>query len=277
MAMRAFGWAVLFALGAASTAAADTSVSLEDGYRLMYGLKFGPAQREFLQWRQDHPRDPLGPVSQAANLLFGELDRLGVLQTQFFVDDSSFRSAKRLSPDPQLRDRFDVTLAEAETLARTRLSAEPLNHDALFALAMVYGLRADYVGLVEGRSMASLAYTRQGAQVARSLLAVAPDYADAYLATGISEYIVGSLFAPVRWVLRIAGYSGDKAQGMQELRLTAERGRFLGPFARILLAIAHLREHDRARARELLVGLNRDFPSNPLFAREIKRIDGKMD
>jgi hypothetical protein len=125
--------------------------------------------------------------------------------------------------------------------------------------------------------MASLAYTRHAARLAHTLLDVAPDYADAYLATGISEFIVGSLAAPVRWILRIAGYAGDKAKGLQELRITAERGRFLGPFARILLAIGYLREHDRAQARELLIGLGRDFPSNPLFAREVRRLDGKKD
>jgi hypothetical protein len=30
-----------------------------------------------------------------------------------------------------------------------------------------------------------------------------------------------------------------------------------------------------ARAQELLVGLQREFPSNPLFARELQRISGK--
>jgi len=49
--------------------------------------------------------------------------------------------------------------------------------------------------------MAALSYTRQATKVARTLLEVAPDYADAYLATGISQYIVGSLTPPLRWIL----------------------------------------------------------------------------
>jgi predicted Zn-dependent protease len=73
--------------------------------------------------------------------------------------------------------------------------------------------------------------------------------------------------------MRAAGYSGNKNKGIQELKLTAEHGRFLAPFARILLAIAYLREHDVTQARALLLGLREDFPSNPLFAREIGRID----
>jgi hypothetical protein len=257
-------------------AASEGPTSLEQGYRLMYGLDFASAGRVFLQWRADHPRDPLGPMSEAASLLFDELDRTGILQAQFFVNDSSFTSKKPPAPPAAgLRERFDATLASAETLARARLRDEPRDSDALFALTMVYGLRADYAALIEGRGMAALSYTRQAARLARTLLEVAPDYADAYLSTGISQYIVGSLVAPLRWLLRIAGFSGDKAKGIEELKLTAERGRFLGPFARILLTIAYLREHDMARAQELLVGLQREFPSNPLFARELQRISGK--
>lgn len=271
-------YAMMLALGVAQAGAASgVATSLEDGYRLMYGLDFASAGRVFLQWRAEHPSDPLAPMSQAANLLFSELYRSGVLQAQLFVDDRLFTTTKPPPPPPGLRERFDVAVADAEALARARLSEDPRDRDALFALAMSFGLRADFAALIEGRGLAALSYTRQATRVAQTLIEVAPDYADAYLATGISQFIVGSLVAPMRWVLRLAGFKGDKHKGMQELRLTAERGRFLGPFARILLVIACLREHDTNGARELLVGLDHDFPSNPLFARELQRIAGKAD
>lgn len=268
---------VLAVMVALPAAASEVPTSLEHGYQLMYGLDFASAGQIFLQWRVAHPRDPLGPMSEAANLLFSELDRSGVLQAQFFVDDASLTSKKAAAPPPGLRARFEAAVADAEAVARARLSEDPGDRDALFALAMVFGLRADFASLIEGRSMAALSYTRQATKVARTLLEVAPDYADAYLATGISQYIVGSLTPPLRWILRIAGFQGDKDKGMQELRLTAEHGRFLGPFARILLTIAWLRAHDTDRARELLAGLERDFPSNPLFARELQRINSKTN
>jgi hypothetical protein len=214
-------------------------------------------------------------MSLAANLLFAELNRSGVLQAQFFVDDRSFTASKPSAPSLDVRARFDAAVAEAEAVSRARLGEDPRDPDALFALAMASGLRADFAALVEGRNMAALSYTREASQVSRSLILLAPDYADGYLATGMSQFIVGSLVAPMRWLLRVAGFEGDKHKGMQELRLTAESGRFLGPFARILLAIACLREHDTGGARNLLAGLQRDFPSNPLFAQELQRIAGK--
>ena len=257
---------------ARSSAASDVASTLEDGYRLMYGLDFASAGRVFLQWRAEHPRDPLGPMSLAVNLLFAELNRSGVLRAQFFVDDRSFTSSKPPAPPPDLRARFDAAVDEAEIVAQARLRENPTDPDALFVLAMASGLRADFVALVEGRGMAALSYTREAAVAARRLIQVAPDYADTYLARGISHLMVGSLIAPMRWALRLAGFESDRRKGMQELRLTAESGRFLGPFARILLAIACLREQDTNRARDLLAGLAHDFPTNPLFARELRRL-----
>ncbi len=81
------------------------------------------------------------------------------------------------------------------------------------------------------------------------LLAVDPKCYDARVATGFSKYIIGSMAAPVRWILRLGGVSGDKKQGIVELQMTADHGQYLGPFARILLAIAYVRDKDKARAR----------------------------
>jgi hypothetical protein len=274
--MRVFLGVMLVALFAQPPAVAGNPASLEHGYQLMYNLDFSSAERELLEWQSQHPGDPLGPMSRAANLLFAELKRAGILQAQFFVD-ASFTSRKPEAPDPQLRRRFEATLTDAETMATARLAKNPHDRDALFALAMVHGLRADYAALIDGHSMAALSHTRQAARLAHTLLDEDPDYVDAYLATGIAEYIVGSLAAPVRWLLRLAGYGGDKAEGTHELELVAQHGRLLGPFARILLAIAYLRDHRGEEARQLLIGLNRDFPSNPLFAREIRRLEGRGD
>ena len=138
---------------------------------------------------------------------------------------------------------------------------------------MSSGLKADYAGLIEKHNLASLHYTKAATAWAEQLLAVDPDCYDAHLATGVSQYIIGSMAAPIRWLVRLGGVSSDKQKGIAELQLTAERGHYLAPFARILLAIAYVREKDKARARELLVSLRNEFPQNPLFTQEIARLD----
>lgn len=248
-------------------------LSLDRGYRHLYDLDFASAEQEFSAWEQLHPSDPMGPVSKGAGLLFSEFHRLGVLESQFYESDNAFDGRKKFSPDPAMRARFDQVLAHADELSRSRMERDATDRDALFALTLAAGLRADYAALIEKRNFVSLRYTKEATGWAERLLAIDPTCYDARLATGISRYIVGSMAAPVRWVLRLGGVAGDKEAGIADLRLTAEKGRYLAPFARILLAIAFVREHDRPQARAMLASLQQEFPNNPLFAREIARLD----
>ncbi|MGA8150945.1 MAG: hypothetical protein WB952_08350 [Terriglobales bacterium] len=249
--------------------------SLDNGFRLLYDLDFDRAHQVFTSYETEHPDDPLGPVCDAAGLLFSEFSRLGVLESQFYENDHAFDGRQKLTPDPAVRDRFGAALSEAESRAQARLAQKPRDRDSLFALTMASGLRADYAALIEKRNMASLHFTKQATSWASQLLAVDPECYDAHLATGVSQYIIGSMSAPVRWLVRLGGVSGDKAAGISELQLTAGHGRYLAPFARILLAIAYVRDKDKPRARELLVSLRNDFPQNPLFGREIGRLDAQ--
>jgi hypothetical protein len=263
---------------AAMCIAADlptASPTLESGFHSLYDLDFNRAQRVFVSWQQQHPNDPLGPAAQAAGLLFSEFNRLGVLESQFYTDDHAFAARHKLSPDPVVHKRFDDALSHAENRAQTRLAEDPKNRDALFSMVLIYGLRADYAALIEKRNVASLRLTKQSNLWAQRLLAVDPQCYDAHLASGISQYIIGSMAAPVRWFLKWGGVSGDKQNGIRELKLTAQHGLYLAPFARILLAIAYVREKDIARARKMLLSLQNDFPQNQLFAREIARLDAQ--
>lgn len=255
--------------------AAEDPASLDQGFHMLYNLDFAGAEKQFQTWQSQHPENPVGPAAEGAGLLFAEFDRMGILESQFLADDSSFKEKNKPSPDPHLRARMDSILGRSEELARKRLGNRPQDADALFAMTMVYGLKADYAALIEKRSLASLRLSREASAWAQKLLAVQPGNSDAYLATGVHNYILGSLAAPWRWLLRLGGYSGDKQKGMADVERTAQHGRYLAPFGRILLAIAYVRDKDTERARELLVGLSRDFPRNPLFPREIERLDSQ--
>lgn len=247
--------------------------SLDHGFHLLYNLDFAGAQQVFASWRQAHSDDPLGPACVAAGLLFSEFNRLGVLESQFYVNDQAFEARKKLAPDPSVRDRLNAALDESESRGKARLAQNPNDRNALFALTLASGLRADYAALIEKRNLASLHFTRDATAWAKQLLTVDPQCYDAHLATGVSQYIVGSMAAPVRWLVRLGGIAGNKEAGINELQVTAQRGRYLAPFARILLAIAYVREKDKSQARQLLVSLQQDFPQNPLFSREIGRLD----
>jgi len=245
---------------------------LDRGFNGLYNLDFDGAQEEFGAWQKLHPEDPMGPVSEAAGFLFSEFNRLGVLEAQFYDNDAAFEDRPKFSPDPALRGKFQDAIGRAEDLSRARLAKDPKDRDALFAMTLSSGLQADYAALIEKRNMASLHFTKKASASAQELLAVCHDCYDALLATGFSKYIIGSMAAPVRWILRMGGLPADKEGGIADLETTAEHGHYLAPFARILLSIAYVREKNKTHAIELLAGLQREFPGNSLFPRQIAHL-----
>ena len=267
-------------LAAASAVAADPASglsplsTLDHGFAGLYNLDFTGAQKDFSAWQSLHPDDPMGPVSEAAGLLFSEFNRLGVLESQFYTNDQAFAARAKLSPDPAVRDRFQNAIQRVERLASARLAKDSQDRDALFAQTLSAGLQADYEALIEKRNLSSLHYTKEASARAEHLLSICNNCYDAHLATGFAKYILGSMAAPVRWLMRLGGLPADKQGGISDLQLTADRGHYLAPFARILLAIAYVREKDKTRALDILTSLRADFPGNSLFPREIARLEG---
>lgn len=246
--------------------------ALDRGFAGLYNLDFAGAEKDFVSWQKLHPEDPVGPVSEAAGFLFSEFNRLGVLEAQFYENDAAFTGRPKLTADPGVHQVFENAIERAENLSRSELAKDPKDRDALFAMTLSAGLQADYAALIEKRNLASLRFTKEASAWAQQLLAVCHDCYDALLATGTSKYIIGSMAAPVRWILRLGGLPADKQGGIADLQTTADHGHYLAPFARILLSIAYVREKDKTRALQLLAGLEKEFPRNSLFPREIAHL-----
>jgi hypothetical protein len=178
-----------------------------------------------------------------------------------------------LTPDARLKDLLDSELMLAEMLAAKQFAKDGASVNALLATTMVDGLRADYAALIEQKNGASLSYTKKGRKSAEKLLMVDSACYDAYLALGVENYLLGTKPAPLRWLLRAGGANTNRDEGLRELELTAERGQFLKPFAKLLLAVAALRRHDDENAKLVLSELHREFPKNLLYEHELSRLE----
>jgi hypothetical protein len=250
-----------------------TPAGLDLGYLQMYDLQFTAAHKTFADYAQMHPEDPVAPASDAAAYLFAEFDRLQILQSEFFVHDENFRGRpKKLNSDPAVRRAFDADLVKADKLATGVLGSMPRDSNALFASILVLGLRADFDGLIDKRDLSALASVKAGRTIAEKLLSIDPSYYDAHLAVGVENYMLSLTPAPVRWFLQLAGAQTDRELGVERLGITAEKGRYLKPYARLLLAVDALRRKDRERARAILADLALQFPHNRLYAEELARL-----
>jgi hypothetical protein len=272
---RFFFVAFLLALLSPAIYGADTSspapTPIQQGFASMYNLDFAAAHRDFDAWQKLHPEDPMGPACHAAAYLFTEFARLGVLESQLFTDDKRFDNRQKLSPDPQVKNVINAELDRADSLAARALAKDANDANAQFAKVLSLGLRSDYAALVEKRNLAAIRYTKQGRALAEQLLRQNPNVYDAYLAVGVENYLSGIEPAPIRWMMAAGGVETDKTQGIHDLELTAAHRDLLAPFARLLLAVAALRDKEPAKACSILSELSSHYPLNPLYRREFSQ------
>jgi hypothetical protein len=265
--------ALLALINSELTSASDLkSAEVYSAWLQMYDLKFEDAHLALERWQQSHPNDPLGAASDAAAYLFSELTRLGVLESELFIDDNRFKTRKTWNPDPMVKNSFAKRIEQADRLADLALEKSEADARALFVKTLTYGLRADYVALIEGRGLKALSYTKSGRTYANRLMTLRPSTYDAYLAPGVENYLLSLKPIALRVLLRFTGSEVDREKGLEQLRKTALEGYYLEPFAKLLLAVAALRNKQPEKARAILSELHKRFPDNELYSAELNRL-----
>jgi hypothetical protein len=263
--------------GGASFSPAPVPGLLDAGFRDLYELNFQGARSQFLAYEKARPQDPMGVVAEAASHLYEQFNAKGVFTSAFFLNDDKFLRGVDGTPAENRNEPFLLANSRAREMAKAQLKFNPDDHQAMLVLTMADGMESDYDALIIKKQMAGLSLMKQAEAEATKLLATDPDAQDAYLALGASNYVIGCLPGFKRAFLWFGGVHGDRERGIELMQRAAEHGHYLSPFAKIMLALAYEREHEPGRARALLADLVKQFPSNPLFARELALIDHLSD
>lgn len=252
---------------------AEPANPLVGGFHQLYHLRFSDARVAFIAWQREHPSDPMGFIAEAASHLFEEFERDGVLTTSFFLDDDLLLGGIKGTPDASRTQAFERAKEHARSLAQPQLQRDRRDANALLALTLAAGMSANYACLIAKRQVESLGQIREAEKSAQQLLTVSPKMTDPYMALGAANYILACLPSYKRAVLWFGGLAGDKQRGMDQLAQAARDGAYLGPYAKILLALASLREKRGEDAKRLMAELTAEFPDSPLFRRERGNID----
>jgi hypothetical protein len=267
---------MLAALFAAPLAAVTEPPEIGQAFEHLYNFDFPATQAVLDRYIAAHPQEPLPYAVRASAYLFYEMDRLQILEGEFFTDDKRISEKKKLHPDPAIRTRFLQAINDGQARASAVLAAHPRDHDALFAMCITQGVSTDYMALVEKRQIRSLTLAKSSNRYAQELLRIDPQFYDAYLTTGITEYMVGSLPFFVRWFVHFDNVQGSKEQGMKNLQLVALRGHYFRAFAKILLGICYMREKRPLKTEQLLAELTHEYPANPLLRRELAKVQATL-
>jgi hypothetical protein len=246
------------------------------GFHLLYAQDFPQAREKFDAWESQHPDEPFGEVAVAASYLFEELFRQGVLSSDFFLNEKRFLHGIEGRPDPGRMRGFQEALDQTRKLAKQRLTKNRRDPEALFALTLAAGMESNADMMLKKQHIESLKRLKEANEHAKALLAEQPDANDAYVALGSANYIIGSLSGGARFMLWFGGIHGDKKLGMEQLGKTIEGGRYLQPFAKILLALASRREKQDAVAQKLLRELSEEYPESSLYAAEYAKAKHRL-
>ncbi len=263
---------VLLALSLPLDADTEGANTPDAAMNRLYNFDFTGAHRILDAFNAAHPDDALGHALQAATFMFGEFARLQILESEFFEDDKKFAEKKGLHYDPIVREQFYGEIDIARKLALAKLAKDPNDQNALFVMTISGGLLTDFTSLIERKNITSLGYAKEAQAYAVRLLAINPNYGDAYLTTGFSEYLVGSLPFFVKWFTHFDNTEGNKTEAITKLQKVAQTGHYLAPFAKILLAIIYLREKQPLESEKLLKQLSAAYPENPLLRKELAKV-----
>ena len=172
-----------------------------------------------------------------------------------------------LDPYNRSRDaRFSAAVNTAIQASEAWARREPGRAEAWFYLGAAYGARVQWNVIRVER----LAAARDGKRIKTALeraVAIDPSFDDAYFGIGLYQYyadIAPRVLKLLRWVLMLPG--GDKAEGLQQMLRTRDRGQVLRSEADYQLHVIYLwYERDYQKALSLLRNLERAHPRNPHF------------
>jgi tetratricopeptide (TPR) repeat protein len=238
------------------------------GWQHFYNNEYDEATADFEKEVAKQPNEASAYNHLAQAILYRELFRNGALESQLVTGNNPFLRSAKMNISASEKAAFQKVIGEALSLAAKRVEHDSNDQDALYALSVSYGLRANFRFLVEKAWTDSLHDATASRKYSDRLLELNPNLTDAYLVQGLHNYIVGSLPFYAKMVGFLAGFHGDREKGLKQIEMVSRKGVLNRYDAQILLAVIYRRERRPNEAIPLLKNLAATFPKNYLFRLE---------
>ena len=258
--------------GGVETSPLNLDPLVRQAFAHFYTLDYDGALTRFEKVQAQHPESPLAVDYVLDTVIFRELYRLDLLDTTFYAHDGFLNGKHAVHPDAAVAQRANALFTKALELSDQILGAHPDDVDALFARGWARSLRAVYLGMVD-RSFASALHTALQARADNEkVLHLDSRYVDARLIVGFHQYVTGSLPFGLKLVAGVAGISGSKVKGLEDLREAGNKGVITSVEARTALGLFLRREAKYEEAIVVTRSLTEEYPRNFLFRLELANL-----
>ncbi len=245
-----------------------------------YILDYDGALARFEKVQEKNPDNPLAVDYVLDAVIFRELYRLDLLDTTFYAHDGFLNGKHAVVAAPGVADRVNSLFTSATALSEQELNKRPEDVDALFARGWARSLRAVYVGLLQRSFVSALHVALQARSDNEKVLKLDPRYIDAKLVVGVHQYVAGSLPFGIKILAGVAGITGSKSKGIEDLRDAGAHGVISSVEARTALGLFLRREARYEEAIAVTKSLTEQYPRDFLFRLELANLtkdigDGK--
>jgi len=244
-----------------------------------YNMEYDRAIPEFEKILEKHPDDPFAVNHLLTVILMRNLYETGGMNTGDYANDSFIGRAPRPT-DPKVRERIKELVRRAEKLEAQQLALNPHNVDALYCRGVTRAQFSVYTGLIERAWFSALRNAVGARHDHERVLELDPVYIDAKLVVGIHNYVVGNLPWTVKVAAALAGLTGSKEKGLEDLREVAKSNGENSVDAKVMLSLFLRREHQYDEALGYMQALSAKYPNNHLFPTEVAnllRAAGRLD
>jgi tetratricopeptide (TPR) repeat protein len=241
-----------------------------------YNLEYDQALAGFISDARKAPESPDAQNHIAQTILFREMFRQGMLQSQMLTSSNSFLKMPKMEMSAADQRQFTDAISHAMELSQARLDSDGNDSAALYALGVSYGLRGNYNFAVRKAYLDALHDIGCARKFHNRVTRLDPSMVDAQLTQGVYEYVVGSL--PFGWKMLglMGGLQGSRARGIAMLNRVASEGSTNRIDASIFLAAIYRREHRSADAICILKPLVALLPRNYLLRLELAEMYGDL-
>jgi hypothetical protein len=226
----------------------ESELLVQKGIEHVYNLELDSALVLFNRVVEKHPTHPSGFFFVAM------VDWMRILNDR-----------ENTAHDDEFFSKLEIVIDYADGM----LGLDKNNLSALFFKGGAIGFRGR-LRAHRGMWVRAANDGRRALPIVRRAERLAPDNADVLLGTGIYNYYAAVIPETYPWVKPFMLFfpSGDREEGLQQLRNAAENARYAGiEAAYFLMQILYFNEKNYGEGYTLAKELTERFPQNPLFKR----------